>query len=1577
MVVGLKKFEMACPVDLPAKVDAWTKDHVKIWAQSINIPFNDVDILYNQDVTGEILLLLSKQDITEMGIKHGPAVLIINRIKEFSKVEQISQKMDPTTEQTNTKKGTTKKQKKQITADLKTENPGTNESNEEQKESIRPETDDGRTSKVTCTPYPFDHSNMSNRYTQNHFLPPESGTTNYIDPVHEYKEFSNTNNATEEDKKMKFCNEVFRFAAACMNARTNGTIHFGVRDKPHGQIIGIQVESRETYIKYRDQMISKYFNENQVHWAKDCIRRPRFVDVLTQQNTQSNLVVIEVDVVPGHDYTKEEIFYTYQQVLTDKTWKTSLSKSCFNRDGESSKDILANVQRSDADVKEFFSKMNLRDEARKKAEESHKGNQLRSQNDGPKLVRLITGNRGTLDNSYYKWYILVANKSHPSQTEHLDFLHELKWFCVLDFDAESLTNGLCKFYRAKRVANLHFPSNYQNLENISCGNEKIESLKLYQQTSWVFCNGRSDLDSKDYEPLNCMMWQKEKAAEVRRLIYFLSRKDIQERGKFLIVFLILSPVDDFEDPLNETFRSFYQELGGMNDILCICQNDQTFHKWRDMLPRLVSPEEMEERCIYNLDIKNINGTILKLKSVIQSTHRFLPSHGSSNLILLEKDEELMSCLDILYSNECEETELEKNKEEFHKFMKTQEENYYRGGKASWWNFYFSSKSYTGPFIKRDIHDTLKEIIESCDIQTSVRIITLYHHPGCGGSTTAMHILWELKDKFRCATIKRKTDSFTDIARDVTNLAIHGSNPTEYFPVLLLVDDYEEDENIYVLQKGIRKAIDEYSIKYKKPVVIILNCMSSQTPEQSSKDDCSYSIALQYSLSPQEQRAFATKLKEIEQQHTKPEDFYSFMIMKSDFDKNYIKKVVRNLLKGLKCASKETDLISFLALLNKYVKNSAISASMCEVFLGITAQNTFWKPKSIEEKMGTYFTLLICEKVEEYGGYEGLRIIHPMIASRCIKELRKTYGIHQSKIMLNLLNTHIEGIGKDIFLQNLQSMMVTRHRKEHGDETNTLFSPLIEEIWKLEGNESVEAVLKEGSLRFNQYSYIFQALARHYYIREKNFECALQWAGEAKIISPSNSFILDTFGQIHKTQLKSMMDEYCKKHSPTTSELRILLETAVAASEAFSECQDQTQKTESERNESEWAKSKRYTVYNTAGYVGQIEVCLYTIDILFKLQWFENNISKRHLIQYLSGKSDIATEKDSEMHEEICDILIEFKDFLINVKSHLQMAFDFFNDYFVLLKPRNIHKESTDFNIREKVAGYFKKFQKAFCDQDLTKIMSDQGLRKNSPSLQIDCRIGLEAYQAHKFSGILAYLTDHGKDRCKIEAIVQTYGLLLKKRTDKFIFRDKENFILANIVLHCVHPRSQEIASNEILKKYLREVLDKVGFEHKHLEPYFLASLLFWPQNMLQLDEDSKHLEKYVNAMRRSFRARYRHLCHSKQPIAHFYLGSKKGLKRLIHKGKIDQCFHGVPHLSSLWQSGDIWKEKETANLLLRVQGRAETNIIYVECGSTERIKIPVRPAYLGQLRSGSSIERVSFFLGFMSDGLIAYDVQTM
>ncbi|XP_077124306.1 sterile alpha motif domain-containing protein 9-like [Ranitomeya variabilis] len=1576
---------MADLSNLPADVDDWTKDHVKLWVTGkLKLDSADADILYNEHVTGMILRILTKKDFCDMGIKQGPAAFLVNGQKALTtQSKEVKQKSSSIVCGQQAAQNN-------VTPSSKTEkNLVKTEGNLHNELGNLDVISSDKVNRVRVTPYPFDTFTESKSYTQYHLLPSESGTFNYIDPIHEYKEFTNTQNATEEDKKMKFCNEIFKFASACMNARTNGTIHFGVRDKPHGQIVGVPIDNTETFVKYHDEMIVKYFQETQLHLVKNCIRPPRFVSVLHEQNTQSDLVVIEVDVVSDIAYCGSQIFSIFQYIYEDKKkdkkkdedqskeWRKSKELYCFLRDGGSSKK---------KNVEELYFAMKSRDENRKRAEDRSKTKQKCNQVDGSKLANLLTGNRGSLDNSYYKWFILVVNKCPKFQEQDLCFIQELNWFAILDFDPESVTNGLCKVYKQNRKPNLHFPHQYQKMENLT--QENIEDLKLYQQPSWIFCNGRHDLEGPEYEPLKYNLWHKEKADDVRNLISIFAKKDIMERGKFLVVFLLLSTVEDPLDPMNEVFRAFYQKLKRMEDILFICKNKETFQRWKDLQAGMISEEEMEERCIYNLGNEELNGTILRLKSTTRSASRFLPSHSGSTTILLRKDEDLMTSLDILCVNECQDTEIESDKSKFQELLKDREEHFYRGGKATWWNFYFSSKNYTGPFIKRDVQTTLKEQIESwsnCGKPISVKIITLFHHPGCGGTTTAMHVLWELRKTFRCATLNRKTDNFSDIAKEVATFSVYGSpSRSEFYPVVLLVDEFEDEESVSILQNNFQSAIAERYIRHEKPVVIIVNCVRSQNPELSAKSYPTNSVALTNKLSKQEQRAFKRKLDEIEKNHENPEHFYSFMIMKTNFDKTYIENTVRNTLKGLKEASKTTQLISFIALLNKYVKHSTISVSMCEEFLGITAVNSTWLQESIEDIIGSYATIFIRTEVEEYGRYEGLRIIHPLIAQQCIEELKNTYHIQQSNIMLGLLQTnvfHDAGIGREILTQNMQSMLVTRHRKEHGYESDTLFSPLIEEIYKDEGSLNVETVLKEGTIRFRQNPFICQALARHFYIREKNFTDSFDWAKKAVRILPSNSFILDTLGQIYKSQLKAKMEAITEDNPISPEELDVLLKMASNASETFEECQEQTEKSEKERSECEKSNSRHYGVYNTAGYLGQIEVCLYTVDVLLYIPWFKSNdkLSRKHLKQFLSGRWDISVDNVSEDYEEFNHVLGEHRPFLMKLKASLKKAFAFFQDYFVYMKQKTVNKESTEFKTRVKVSEHRKKYIDQFYDQDLMQIISEKDQKKKSDLLcKEEYRAGLEQYKADKFSGIMEYLTDHGKDVKKMESIVKAYTYLLEKSTheSEIISRDKQNCILANIVLHCISPKSAEIKPVETLEKYLTDIMRNIGLHHKYPEPYFLASLLFWPQNLQKLDSKSEHIGDYVIAMKQSFRGNYRHMFRAKQPVAHFYLGKEAGLNRLIHKGKIDRNFPQLPlsDLNSLWQSGDIWKEKKIEELLLLVHGVVkEDDMIYVE--RSNATDIPVRPVYLGKLRSGKSIERVTFYLGFSIDGPIAYNIE--
>ncbi|NWX47572.1 SAM9L protein, partial [Steatornis caripensis] len=1545
-------------------VEQWTKEEAKQRAtEVVKADKKCTEILFKQDVT------VKEQDILAKGSK------------QAVEQEGAEQSLDGEGEDGEIAKKECKKKYGSFSSstlqDSKTESIEDKiamKSADKENVSEKPLSSSQHPTGKACMPYPFDNFSDGTRYTQHNILNvPETGPLNRIDPAHEYKLLANTEEAQEENVMMKFSNEAFRFAAACMNSRTNGTIHFGVQDDPHGEIKGIKVTNKEKYINHFHKMIGKYFNDPYTSIAKTCIRPPRFVEVLSQNGTQSGMFVIEIDVVPEHHICLTKYFCTNTYEYETKIWK----KAVFIRDGASSKNIL-----NTKEFETFKGTLTSLAESRRRAEEDYNLKQKKSMSEGLKLVSLLTGNRDSLDSSYYDYYILVTNKCHPSQTLHLDFLQEIKWFAVLDFDFESEKNGVFKTYQKNRNAKLHFPAHYEN--NVGSISEQAEKLKLHQETNWIFCNGGSDFKGNEEVPLDSTSWQRDRAAGVRKMISFLSHKDVKHNGKFLVVFLLLSPVENSVDPLTETFMTFYQELKGLEYMACICIGVGTYQRWKDLLcARGVSEEELSNKCVSNLTMQMVNGTIIKLKSVTQSSERLLPSVGHST-VLLKKKEDSMAALEILCENECKDTGIEKDVDKFQTFLKEHEEDFYRGGKVSWWNFYFYSENYTSDFVRRDSYEKLERLIVSASNsanQSPVKIVNLYHHPGCGGTTLAMHILWDLRKQFRCAVLKNKS---SDLGAQLTTLLTYGAdNDTGYLPVLLLVDDFEEQENVYFLQKEIQTAITEKCIRYVTPLVIILNCMRSQNPDESSTINVLNSISLKHMLSQKEQRAFDQKLKHIEKVHSNPDSFYSFMIMKKNFDQQYIEKVVKNTLRDLDTASKPARLVCYLTLLNSYVGTSIVSISLCEEFLGINSREIVCSKDKLIEKMGICSNILIYDQVREYTRYKGLRIIHPLIASHCLTELKVTYGLPKSEITLQLLKEDLfyKTLSKqDKLTHDIQTLLITRQRKEHGDESDTLFSPLIEAIHREEKSGNVQHVLKQASARFEKNCYICQVLARYFYLKERKFDCALYWAKAAKQRAQDNSYISDTLGQVFKSKLRYLVECKAKTAVLTAEELNFLLELAENASKAFIESQQQAENADNEQHLQHQKIRRKFQMYNTAGYQGEIETGLCVIGVLRHVPFFSKDDlqSRKNMAKYLSGNS-VLNVGNCNTEIEMFKVLEHYSSLLCNLRSRLKKAFDFFEDYFVFFKTPTNEKEIVEAKLYAKVQERFTKYKEIFCNFSFEQLKCKQ-VSKWPVSQHIEAyRNTLEASKADSFSGILEYLhRNHRNADREIEDIVEAYAFLCDENAQATL-KEKQNFILANIVLNCIKPKSTKLYPFKVLRSLLLSILQKVELTSQCVEPFFLASLLFWPQNTKQLNEDSRKMETFLRRLSESFEQLYGNLCRSRQPLALFYLSKDSGLNRFVHKGKIDQLFSSLSEqeLNCLWQSGNIWKEQAVQDLLLPLNGRAEGKVIYIDYGSNETFRIPVQPVPSCLLKNGPHIERVSFYLGFSIAGLRAYNTQSL
>ncbi len=1624
--------------ELPLQVEEWTREQVYYWlTEVIKVDKKHADKLYEEEVSGEELVCYQPKHLKELGIKHGPAVKIITRLETLKKEQQESyssgnsntqhteDRLDTTvenkdsisTDQTQISKNAPKSKRKShkkentalkkansmekfiqfgkdsmdnITKSTPRENPqpnapvselpsqskniplsGTSSCTSSQEteptESADPKISNNNTDKVvdkekhmmrsrfvqqSCSLYPFDQNSASHRYIQNYTFPPETGPGNLTDPVHEF--MGRTDDI--DVMRKKFNKEVFRFAAGCMNSRTNGTIHFGVADSKdsqyaHAEIIGISVDKKDTIIDHFNQGIKSYFDEHKDE-AKACIRQPRFVEVLCSDSTPSGKYVIEVDVVPSYSIVHGKLFYI-QTLDEDSQRKKSKGKSLFIREGAATRDIYKTG--NPKDLNDELTRMNVLDDRRKEAEK--RSERKGTSNQGEKLKDLLTCGGSRLD--HYDFYIIVTNKSHPEQLQHLQFMTTLKLFCVLDFDSSSVVNGSCHNFRDVRIANLHKPSQFNGDPETVANN-----LNLYKQTSWVFCNGREDLNTESDRLLRPSEWLIHKAGEVQDMISFLCNPDTLPRGRFLVIFLLLSTVEAMNDPIFDTFMSFYKNLGGTENILSISTSDPSFHKWRDLIQARCE-HDVSQRSIYDLELSEINETILKLGQNKQNAQRLLPSAEGSTVILLKKDEDLMTSLDILCENECE-NEYDESSAEFEEFKIKTESEFYRGGKVKWWNFYFSEQPAAKPFIKRDKHSKLEHMIRSQtkDPTSTCVMLNLFHHPGCGGTTMAMHVMWNLRKEFRCAVLKDNTVSKEEVAQHVAHLMKCGKSENSLkTPALLLVEDSEETENTVELQHSLRKLTRETGA-----FVIILNCIRTKNPKVRYYKTVIESEYITAALSDNEKRAFEMKLKELQEiKSFTTENFYSFMIMKLNFDPEYVENVASNILKDFKVESKQAQLFCILALLNSYVAEPAISRSLCEDFLGIKC--ALWGRESVLEKIEPYSCLLIEFGAEEYGGLKAIRFVHQHLATACVKQLEEAHNCSRADIVLDML--HCDAFFKTfavkyVFVQSMKSMLITRQRKTEDNEKDTLFSPLIEDInLEKDGLNKIQEIFIAASERFNKDFTIPQALSRHFYLNEKNFAEAKKWANSAKAIK-ENSYTVDTVGQVAKSELKHKLECIKQEKKPCTAEdLRDYLELASTATTAFRKAQtlaktDDTLETEQELY-------RRFSPYNISGYMGEIDTAMIVFDIIKKLELFENgDPMKDHYIQsFLKGKLPCANIPvcENKSNLEFVGVLQNYESFLTSLKSQVKEAFDFLEMYFTYMREKGVD-DGKDIKNCKKISGHYQNYISLFCSSAEEK----QKERKQKPKLSLnmeieECRMFLEEKRADTFPGLLRFL----EKKETVEMIAEKYSFIYERSAIKTT-KDKTNHLLAHLILKLIWPKSKISKSLEDLNKLLNEILQDVGTQHQYPEPFYLAILLRWPGKNV----NSTDIKMYVNKIRSSAKKNLSHMYKTRSTIAHFFLGTLDGMQRLVPKVFLDRSIRNVRDRNILWQAGEIFKEPPITSKLLRVKGTIEDGEVFTEYGN---LKIPVRPTFLGGVRSGHSTEKVSFYIGFAMDGPLAYDIQ--
>uniref|UniRef100_A0A8C6U638 SAM domain-containing protein n=1 Tax=Neogobius melanostomus TaxID=47308 RepID=A0A8C6U638_9GOBI len=1168
-------------------LDKWTEEEVSTWLKLVGIKECYIDKLKDEEVTGPALISLREDFLRKkIGMKSGQIELLFSKREQLLKSQQPKEKSKSVLDGKDVHEESTAAQSLVCDSQILT-NTG------EQHNNPTPSCEaTASTETLTLSEYrKFDDDGKDFRYIKHHLLPPETGIENLLVPCHEYKSLELAQKLDSKKLQVKVAREVLRFACACMNMRSNGTIHFGVMDKvkgthKHGEIIGVEVQNREDFVDaldYIERCFKVLPEKCATNDPRKCIRNPRFVDVIDKDMNVKTFVV-EYDVVPKANIVKDKL-YTVGIPFHEKDQKVkSEAQTPYCRVG-------ANTVPID-DLFSSIKDLSETDQQREEAESTKHHTTVEFREDQKRtLSKLLTGGKKHMDNSLF--YIIVTNKFHPPHGENITFLVNMNTFCVFDFDPDSLETGLCAAFRKQKALTPHFLDDYLN-EDQSNSLDISKKLGLFEKTSWIFCNGRNNFHQKE-EPCDEKTWIKTKKKKLKKAVSFICN-ELLPRKSFIVLFLLMS---DVEQPLVQTFSEFYEEMNGHESIVVLSESKENYKKWSNL-----AQVSCHRSTLYNISVtmplSHVDATVQSIQLSKSPTTRTLPVSSGGVCHLKSADEAMLHSLEIISVDQCENTNLDvMDKDE----IKQKEKYFYHGGKIDWMNFWLADKHKCGDIIKRDAYDETNAILErTVNCSNTIRpieSINIYHHPGSGGSTVARQVLWTWKNKVRCAVVKHCKE-ITTVCEHAVKLREHEERDQNHcLPVLLLLED-QKSEYIDHLRRELRHVVTSKNIT-SAVCFILLICNRSNDPERICAMSPAKTVAVTHKLSEDEKPMFSRKHEELKMTLALKDTNYilTFVLLSEGFERKYIVDFVRNTLAKIDRSSQVTRLIRFVALLNCYVENSHISVSHCEASLGIVTYVDKLHYHAFVDRLSDEAKLLFIDLREDTTHISSIRIIHKLVAEELLNQMSKE--LPQSEIAKDLITDKVlinHRFGRDEFLKFLRALYIRRNKKSRGDLKDTAFSPLIEHITKTEELQKAVVLMTDVYHSLGKDGNVAQQLARLLYTNHR-FEDALKWAETAKSCLPYDTFVLDTLGQVYKQWFFHSFDNLKEELSPERG-----IEIINIALKAISAFRD-SEKT-----------PKKETVSLNSSYYGEVDVSCRLLKFLSEVDVFAYKTGKSQLIDYL-------------------------------------------------------------------------------------------------------------------------------------------------------------------------------------------------------------------------------------------------------------------------------------------------------------------------------------------------------------------------
>ena len=1403
-------------------------------------------------------------------------------------------------------------------------------------------------------------------YEKGFFLPDEQSRPNsLLQPIHRY--YMNEN-------VQDFATQTIRFAAACMNDRANGTIHFGVTthfesssDCQGGKIVGVPVNKQQFELAVTDE-IYRAFYDDQREIALMCIRDPVYIPVINKDGVAEELYVVEVDVVPKSSVVNTEVFF-----LKPSTGRRSLLLRYI--DGAAT-EVNAEEQKSFMELRR-----KLQTDYRREEEEKLQSRSSRRPNLHRKLHGLLTGENDYADCDIFPLLFLSPcpdEMTNDYLIENFRCIKSLDPLAVFDFNSlEQDSYGQCRGFFP--VMESHFEQVYKVLttDNFDLNSEENRSsenagavARLFEDVSesslktWIFCNGYEPMQKKE---LQAAAWRSQRGQGFKEAVRFYE-KEIPPDNARILIFVFSDNYDVFWGALEEIFTKFPDQW-----ILVVESERVAQDLSKELLRRsYVEKEVLNERCVIGMPWSHVNQSIMKICGYSTVSGCTLPTASGTSVFLKEKKKNEWSDLDILSMTQCIDEDL--NQDELDKKSRQTEEEFFRGQEVKWWNFYFKTH-----VLEREQTKELRSLVSDLlDGKISdderVGVVNLLHQPGAGATTIARHVLWDMKTKARCCVIKRITDKTCDQIARFRSFEEQDFAPP---PVVLIDNDITDLEKICSLRSQLNERARREARLSKAGaqkifcVLIICKRIRASLKGQGRYQD-KLKVTVDHELQPPELLWFKMKAEEIDRKYKDlqgrhPALLISFNLLKENFNRVYIQRTVAEFIAEIR-DFKEKRLLKYIALLNNFdfafqsIPLSAFNLIMYPrkdkkvlPLLGqkvISRGDTYW-----EASLSKSLNVLLNRRSKRClgKGVDSVRIIHANLSQEILDNLCEREGSKLSDVILEFLHSDIFRKSNRSFVQDqlmkiAKSMLKTRVANDRGRED---FAPIILAIGKTEGYEQAAEVLKAGFDIFED-PMIGQQAAR-IFLRLQKWDEAERYAEYALNMDPGNSFLCDTYGQVFKWKLNGMWNACIETiHNIDDRQAREMVDTAFRAIDIFQE-------------EQKLSDTDLNSDYNNYGFTSELRVIATLLDMCLFLRPFSRN---RDLLRRFLLNEEFVPEGLVEIigNENISKLKKLYQIYEKPLRRLEEEGIQLKEDPAYQDSPSyKGHKENVKAasKIKVQLLSYFGE------DSDMVPKHFSEEEACEYRRRRVKKLGGMSLYSTHEMRG------DQGAE----ETFKNMYSMLMKNISSEFCNADDLRGILNLTLVRISLNRkcSSSFFMPEILKWTFKLLKMSAVYPRPYLEAFLYFVMFHWPTDWRKEQNlplcSCSQLKEVIMKWKQAFidnhpaQSKERKRPDRRKATTLFFLGQGTGFDEIAFYSEIR---HLERNGEGIWNFPEVHRRLKLLKGILCYEGKKVSLTI---CSAREEnVTLEVSTSY--PIADDLMWQKtVYFFLGFCWSGLRAYGVR--